>query len=234
MSNADTGQELLHKLNTNKVLTKQSINQTKAEKIAEWERLPIGTLSQQTGWLHDRLSLVNLIAEKSAQQSRSYNRPQVQRSASSSDLQQQPFLQPGFVQGQDKESYASPTSGTSDGSATRDSNLMMPPPARPVNIGKGFTSSPESTSSTSFVTYSTPTQQPSENWRNANTPMTTTAAAAATTQSSSWLRLQDPDQSHMSSSSAERNRNDSPTSEQTPSASSRAQQLSSSQWRRFF
>lgn len=225
VSSADTGQEQPYHVDTNKVLAKQSINQTKAEKVAEWERLPIGTSSQQTEWLKDRLSLVGLTTEKSAQQSSSNDRPQVQRLASSSDRQQHPFLQTGFMHNQDKGSYTSP-SGTSDGSATRDSTIMMPPPARPVNIGKSFTSSPESAPSTSFVGYRTPTQQ-AENWRN-STPMTTT-----TTQSS-WLRLQDPDRPPMNPTSAEGNSNDSPASEQALGGSSRAQQLSSSQWRRFF
>ncbi|KEF57951.1 uncharacterized protein A1O9_05873 [Exophiala aquamarina CBS 119918] len=226
VADAETAKERQYNVDTNKVITKQNINQTKAEKVAEWERLPIRTSSQQTEWLNDRLSLVGLLAEKSAQQQpSSKKRPQVQRSASSSDLQQQPFLPTGFTHNQDTGSYASP-GGTSDGSATRDSNTMMPPPARPVNIGKSFTSSPESVSSTSFVAYRAPTQPP-ETWRNL-------PPVNATTTQPSWLPLQDPDQSHRRSTSAEGNNANSPAGGQTLGGSSRAQQLSSSQWRRFF
>jgi hypothetical protein len=224
VDDANTEQERQHRCDNNKVLAKQSITQTKAEKIAEWERLPISTSFQQTEWLKDRLSLVGL-TETSAQQSGSKRQAQKQRSASSSDLQQQPFLQTGFMHNQEIGPYVSP-GGSSDGNVTRDSNVMMPPPSRPLNVGKTFVSSPESASSAAFVAYRTPTQPP-ESWRS-STPLTSAAAT------SSWLRLQDPDPLPMNPIQAEVNTNEALAAvEQTPGGS-RAQQLSSSQWRRFF
>lgn len=230
VNDLDSGQERHHNLDTRRVLAKQSINQTKAEKVAEWERLPIGTSTQQMAWVKDRMSLVGMPAQHLTEQYRSGRQPQVPRSLSSSDLQTHPqtFLQPGFMQNQDKASYLSP-GGTSDGSVTRDENPMMPPPFRPapaIAIATNPFGSPlDSTSSAAFAAYQAPALPP-EHWR-------TPPSRAGPANLSSWLRLTDQDQSPVNPMSTEGNMNEALFGDQTPGGS-RAQQLSSSQWRRFF
>lgn len=225
----NTGQEPPHNLDTRRVLAKQSINQTKAEKVAEWERLPIGTSAQRLEWVQDRMSLVGLHGENFPEQSSSRRQPQFHRSMSSGDLvqiQQPTFLQSGFLHNQDTGSYLSP-GGTSDGSMTRDENTMMPPPSRPTMpiASTSFPSAVDGASSAAFAAYQTQTLPPDQ-WRNSPT-------IVGNTNQSSWLRLTDQEHPSTSSMNVDSSMSDSFGGEQTPGGS-RAQQVSSSQWRRFF
>ncbi|KAK5046910.1 hypothetical protein LTR84_007264 [Exophiala bonariae] len=225
----NTGQEQPHNLDTRRVLAKQSITQTKAEKVAEWERLPIGTSTQRLEWVQDRMSLVGLHTESFPEQSGSRRQPQFHRSMSSGDLvqlQQPTFLQSGFMHNQDTVSYLSP-GGTSDGSMTRDENTMMPPPSRPAMpiSSTSFPSTVDGSSSATFPSYQTQTLPP-EQWRNSPTMV-------GNPNQSSWLRLTDQNHPSMSSMNVDGSINESFGSDQS-SGGSRAQQVSSTQWRRFF
>ncbi|RVX70643.1 hypothetical protein B0A52_05295 [Exophiala mesophila] len=225
-------------LKINKSLTKHSANQSKTEKVAEWEALPLISREHHFEWWKDRLAMAGPPGEALLQRLNNIHSPQsvaamaffagIGGPSGSSNARRFPYLAGEGSHHSQGGSYRSP-SGSNDGSMTETTMLMMPPPPRPSMVSWASGQSSESTGYSSMQT-SPQAQQPSPSESvTANQLPAPYAWPESMAQQQSEMNMAMP----QSGGNATADSSMSMTAH-TSSSNSSAQRLSSSQWRKFF
>ena len=221
-------------VSVSKSLTKHSANQSKSEKLAEWEVLPLSSKEQHLEWWKDRLALAGPSGEALLQRLSNTRSPMSMPPMSGSAPRRFPYLPADFTHQSQSGSYRSP-SGSNDGSLAETTMLMMPPPPRPSIVGWASGHSSESAGYSSLQT-SPQAQQPSPG---------ESAAAGQINASYAWPESMAQQQADMNMGMGQGGGMETPMTSQTQtqtqtstntsaSPNSSAHRLSSSQWRKFF
>lgn len=222
-------------LKINKSLTKHSANQSKTDKVAEWDTLPLSSREHHFEWWKDRLAMAGPPGEALLQRMNNIRSPQslaamsffagVGGAGGSSNARRFPYLAGEGSHQSQGGSYRSP-SGSNDGSMTETTMLMMPPPPRPSMVSWTSGQSSESTGYSSMQT-SPQAQQPSPG-------ESVTAGQMPAPYAWPESMAQQQSEMNMAMSQSGGGSADSSTTAHASSSNSNAQRLSSSQWRKFF